>query len=120
MRSSVREVDTAARLGGDEFALVLPNTDGSGAKHVISHLTGKLHRAFGPDDRRITCSIGVVTFLDSVISPEQAVAAADDLMYRVKREAKGTVLFSVNGQSVQHRAAAGFSPAERRRAGTLS
>jgi diguanylate cyclase (GGDEF)-like protein len=120
LRSSVREVDTAARLGGDEFALVLPNTDGSEAKHVISHLTGKLHRAFGPDDRRITCSIGVVTFLDSVISPEQAVAAADDLMYRVKREAKGTVLFSVHGQSVQHRAAAGFSPAERRRAGTLS
>ena len=49
----------------------------------------------------LRCSIGVVTFLASPTSPEQAVAAADELMYQVKREAKGTVLFGVFGEAVK-------------------
>jgi len=102
LRGSVRDADTAARLGGDEFALVLPDTDGPGAKHVISKLTRGLHGALGPDDRRITCSIGVVTFLESAMSSEQAVAAADQLMYRVKREAKGAALFSIFGEAASN------------------
>lgn len=103
LRGLVREVDTAARLGGDEFALILPDTDGPGAEHIISRLTRGLQLAFGPDSRQITCSIGVVTFLNSATSPEQAVAAADELMYRVKREAKGTVRFSVLGEAATNR-----------------
>lgn len=61
---------------------------------MILHLTRRLYPVLGPDEVRITCSIGVVTFLDLAISPEQALVAADEVMYRVKREAKGTVLFS--------------------------
>ena len=99
LRGSVREADTAARLGGDEFALVLPDTDCPGAKHAVVKITRELHRALGLGDRPITCSIGVVTFLDPAKSPEQAVAAADDLMYQVKRKARGTVLFSVFGET---------------------
>lgn len=101
LQGSVRETDTAARVGGDEFALVLPDTDRSGAEQVIAKLTGELHDALGAGARGITCSIGVVTFLDSATSPEHAVAAADELMYQVKRETKGAVAFRVVGTAVR-------------------
>ena len=104
LRGSIRNGDTAARLGGDEFALVLPDTDGFGARQVVSRLSCELDRILGPDDRRITCSIGVVTLLDTGTLPEHAVAAADELMYQVKREARGTVSFSVIGDSASDHA----------------
>lgn len=100
LKDSVREVDTAARLGGDEFALVLPDTDNSGARQVISKITRDLHEALDADTRRVSCSIGVVTFLDPERSPEDAVAAADELMYQVKQKGKGAVAFSVVGEAV--------------------
>ena len=106
LKRSVREVDTAARLGGDEFALVLPDTDGPGAQRVIAKLTRELHEALETDTRRTTFSIGVVTVPDAATSPEHAVAAADELMYRVKRKGKGAVEFSVLGESVEPRASA--------------
>ncbi|MEX0606361.1 MAG: diguanylate cyclase [Marinobacter sp.] len=93
LRSSVREVDTAARVGGDEFALILPDTDGFGAQQVISKLTRELHEALEANNFGVTCSIGVVTILDSDTAPEQAVAAADELMYQVKLKGKSAVAF---------------------------
>jgi diguanylate cyclase (GGDEF)-like protein len=113
LRSSVREVDTVARIGGDEFALILPDTDGRGAQQAISKLTCELHEALGATDFGVTCSIGVVTFLDSATSPEHAVAAADELMYQVKHKGKGAVAFSVLGEAVQPRAAADAPQAAR-------
>jgi diguanylate cyclase (GGDEF)-like protein len=106
LSSSIREVDTAARVGGDEFALILPDTDGRGAQQAIAKLTRELHEALGASNFGVTYSIGVVTFLDSATSPEHAVAAADELMYQVKRNGKGAVAFSVLGEAVQPRAAA--------------
>ena len=106
LQRSVREADTAARVGGDEFALVLPDTDGRGAEKVISKLARELHEALGASDSATTCSIGVVTFLDSaVLSLERAVAAADELMYQVKHKSKGAVAFTVLGEAAQPRAA---------------
>jgi diguanylate cyclase (GGDEF)-like protein len=111
---SVREADTAARIGGDEFALILPDTDGYAAQQAISKLTRRLHEALEAISWGITCSIGVVTFLDSPTSPEHAVAVADELMYQVKRKGKGGVAFSVLGEASQPRAAADAPQAARR------
>ncbi|HUG99064.1 MAG TPA: GGDEF domain-containing protein [Gammaproteobacteria bacterium] len=113
LRSSVREVDTAARVGGDEFALILPDTDSHGAQRAISKLTRGFNEALGASDCEVTCSIGVVTLLDSATSPEHAVAAADELMYEVKNKGKGAVAFSVRGRAVQGRAAADVLKATR-------
>jgi diguanylate cyclase (GGDEF)-like protein len=111
---SVREADTAARIGGDEFALIFPDTDGHAARQAISKLTRELHEALEAISWGVTCSIGVVTFVDLPISPEHAVAVADELMYQVKRKGKGAVAFSVVGGAVQPRAAADAPQAARR------
>jgi diguanylate cyclase (GGDEF)-like protein len=110
---SVRETDTAARLGGDEFALVLPETDGDGAQQVIAKLKRDLDEALEIGTRRVTCSIGVVTFLGAVRSSEHAIAAAEELMYQVKHIGKGAVAFSVLSEVVEPRVAADAPQAPR-------
>ncbi len=98
LKNSVRQADTAARLGGDEFALILPDTDGHGAKEVIANLTREFQNAFAAGKLQVTCSIGVVTFLDPGLSLAKAVAAADEVMYQAKRGGKGAAVFSVLGR----------------------
>lgn len=96
---SVRESDTAARLGGDEFALLLPDTDEHAVQQAIANIRRELERALTETDLQVTCSIGVVTFVDAATSFEEATAAADVLMYRVKNRGKGSVAFHVAGRS---------------------
>jgi diguanylate cyclase (GGDEF)-like protein len=96
LRDSVRLTDTAARLGGDEFALVLPDTDGAGAQRAIGNVAQALRDALEEGGTGAGCSIGAVTFADADLPPERAIAAADALMYEVKRTAKGTVALRVH------------------------
>jgi diguanylate cyclase (GGDEF)-like protein len=113
LRASVREADTAARIGGDEFAVVLPDTDRRGAEQVISKITIGIQQTLGAGARPVTCSIGVITFMDPETSPERAIAAADALMYEAKRRNKGAVVHSVLGEAVQQPLAADAPQAAR-------
>jgi diguanylate cyclase (GGDEF)-like protein len=99
LKRSVRQSDTAARLGGDEFALVLPDTDRHGAKQAITEIAQELRKAFATTDSQVSCSIGAVTFLNPGLSPAEALAAADALMYEVKRKHKGAVEFREIGEA---------------------
>ncbi len=101
LRQHVRRVDTVARLGGDEFALVFPETDEAGAHQIVSKLREELHHAFQADGMDVTCSIGVVTFMNPAISVPEAVAAADGLMYEVKRQGKGGIKFSQRSEAAR-------------------
>jgi diguanylate cyclase (GGDEF)-like protein len=100
LKNSVRQADTAARLGGDEFALILPDTDSSGARHIIDNLVRALREVFRESEVQVTWSIGVVTFLDPGVSAASAVAAADALMYEVKQSGKDAVAFRLVGEAV--------------------
>jgi diguanylate cyclase (GGDEF)-like protein len=93
LMDSVRVSDTAARLGGDEFALVLPDTDAGGARRAIENVARALREKFTEIHAGVGCSIGAITFLGAEVPPAQAIAAADALMYEVKRQGKGAVAF---------------------------
>jgi diguanylate cyclase (GGDEF)-like protein len=114
LNGAVREADTAARLGGDEFALVLPDTDERGARQVVDKLSRELGEVLAAHPGGVGCSIGVVTLLDAATPPQRALAAADALMYEVKRKGKGAVAFTVLGGPASGRAAPNAPQATRR------
>lgn len=92
LTASVRAIDLVARLGGDEFAVILPETDADGAHAAVDHITKRLRDAQLPN-----MSMGVVTFWTALESPEEAVKAADRLMYLAKQQRPGTACFDVVG-----------------------
>ena len=95
LRAAIRQADSAARLGGDEFALILPETNASGAKQLVGKLADQLKAAMTGGAQGDGCSIGVVTLRQPGTSMAAIVAAADAVMYRVKRSGKAHVAFSV-------------------------
>ncbi|MGE0226594.1 MAG: diguanylate cyclase [Acetobacteraceae bacterium] len=85
------------RAGG---ALILPKTNAEEAAQVASKLLHELRDAREVADFGVTCSVGVVTFLEPPVSIEQAISAVDDLMYRAKRGGKNALEFCVAGATV--------------------
>ncbi len=92
-----RRTDRVARLGGDEFALLLPDTDAGGAREVIGKIRPLLRETLDSAGFPVTCSIGAVTFLRPPSSADEAVKAADHLMYQVKSQGKDAVAFGEIG-----------------------
>ena len=91
MRSAVRSVDTVARLGGDEFVILMPETGAAEARAVTERLTGDLAGLATKAGRRVTCSIGLVTFDVPPGSVQELVDAGDELMYKAKHGGKNSI-----------------------------
>jgi len=91
-RSTLREVDVFGRLGGEEFAGILPQTGLSQAAAVAERLRLRVRAAdhgvpgLGP----VTVSVGVAELVpgDGV---DDLLAAADQALYRAKREGRDRV-----------------------------
>jgi diguanylate cyclase (GGDEF)-like protein len=98
LRATVREIDLAARLGGEEFAVLLPETDAEGAAVVAGRLRERLEQlqlsATAKGHVTVTASFGYASAppLDRV---EDLPAAADEALYRAKREGKNRVVEAV-------------------------
>ena len=88
-----RHTDRVARLGGDEFALLLPDTDIEGTREVIGKTRQLLRESLDAAGFPVTCSVGAVTFQQPPSSADEAVKAADHLMYQVKSQGKNAVAF---------------------------
>jgi diguanylate cyclase (GGDEF)-like protein len=111
MRSLVRRIDTVARLGGDEFVVLLPETSASQARVVVDRLRSELARLRTRDDGPVSCSIGLVTFVEAPRSLQELVDAADGLMYVAKTKGKDRVEQAALAGFVA-RAGKGKSPVE--------
>lgn len=95
LRSNVRRTDVVCRLGGDEFTILLPETDQPQARAVLDKLRPMLAAEGQRQGWEITCSIGVVTALPPPPEIDALLRSADQLMYRVKRGTKDSVLCGV-------------------------
>jgi diguanylate cyclase (GGDEF)-like protein len=100
----VREIDLPARYGGEEFAVLLPQTDLEGADRLAERLRRTL--ASRPLSTRpgelvvVTASFGVAAFPDSA-TPAALFAAADEALYRAKRQGKNCVVCANAGPTVR-------------------
>lgn len=83
--SSIRNVDIAFRYGGDEFAIIMPNTDGNDAFMVSERVRGEIARKMGRERAEITASLGLASWPNDGVTPDEIVTAADRALYYAKR-----------------------------------
>ena len=109
LRGSLRETDLVARLGGDEFAVLLPDADREGAVRVAEVVVERVRansRTLEGVNRRVTASIGVVTFAGADERAEDILALADMLMYDAKDAGRDRFTVIDDSRSVQPRSGA--------------
>jgi len=93
----VRETDLCARYGGEEFAVLLPRTALNGALSVAERIwKGASGQPF--ENQKVTVSIGVACFPSGTLkTPELLVRAADEALYRAKREGRDRICIDREG-----------------------
>jgi diguanylate cyclase (GGDEF)-like protein len=93
-QKNLRKTDIVARLGGDEFAVLLPETDQKSARIAFAKMQSALLKEMRRHHWPITFSIGVLTCSAALVSTDELVNIADELMYDVKREGKNRIKYS--------------------------
>jgi diguanylate cyclase (GGDEF)-like protein len=96
LAGELRRQDVLARWGGEEFVLLLPDTDADGARIVAERCRARLQAApvdFEGTAVEVTASFGVAARPTgpAAASGEALVRAADEALYRAKREGRNRV-----------------------------
>lgn len=91
----VRAIDIVARFGGDEFVVLLVKTGEQSASLVAQKLKKQLLGNMQENQWSVTFSIGLATYLSVPESVDEAVKAADELMYHVKHNGKNNISHAV-------------------------
>ena len=96
-------MDVPGRWGGEEFAVVVPETEAEGAAGVAERIRDALgsRTLLGPEGEpvRLTASFGVAAF-PTARGRTDLLEAADEALYRAKREGKNRVVAAsgINGR----------------------
>jgi diguanylate cyclase (GGDEF)-like protein len=90
LRANLPRDDLLARWGGEEFVVVMPQTSAAEARAVAERLRHVLSQVVWPQGLTVTASWGVAQAASDV-QLEAALRAADQAMYRAKREGRDRV-----------------------------
>lgn len=101
IRETLRDIDIPARYGGEEFAVILPGTDGAGAKIIAERLREAVQeRPFKADEKSFTVSISIGIAVSPVDAKrkEDLIEKADQALYYAKHNGRNqSVLWSSIG-----------------------
>ncbi len=99
MDGKIRREELLARYGGEEFAIVLPETDGAGAKVFCQRMcvaVAEHQFEFDGKEIELTVSIGIATVdpspTDHEMTPNEFIRIADEALYRAKQEGRNRVV----------------------------
>ena len=101
LRRSVRSTDVVAGLGGDEFAVLLPDGDQAAAETVGRAVVARIRTTPPTLDgvrRRVSASVGAVTFQAAREHAADVLALADMTMYDAKESGRQQVRCSTEGE----------------------
>jgi len=99
LRDTFRRSDLLARLGGDEFAVLLPDADLPTAQSAFSKSHKHVSEVIATHGWPVGMSIGVAVFERAPATVDDAIRAADALMYRVKAQGKNEILYELSDPS---------------------
>jgi diguanylate cyclase (GGDEF)-like protein/PAS domain S-box-containing protein len=92
MRAQLRASDLPCRYGGEEFVILLPDTDQDAALECAERIRAAVAEArLEPSQEPITVSLGVAIQPNDGEVLRELIAAADEAMYRAKREGRNRV-----------------------------
>ncbi|PKH38450.1 hypothetical protein CXG46_15480 [Nocardioides alpinus] len=100
LRRSIRSTDVVGRLGGDEFAILLTDADQADAARVAELVVERVRTHAATLDgvaRRVTASVGAVTFRAASEHAADALALADMTMYDAKEAGRNQVAVLTEG-----------------------
>lgn len=92
----LRRSEFFARYGGEEFAFILPESSARGAAILAEAVRQRVEEhVFHADDVAVpvTVSVGGAIWDASMKEPRDLVAAADEALYRAKRDGRNRVVF---------------------------
>lgn len=90
----VRSSDIVVRYAGDEFVILMPDTGRQEAAVVAERLRAaiaSLPFRMGDQEVQCTASLGVSTYPDDALTPDELLRSADRAMYEAKRQGKNRV-----------------------------
>ena len=98
LRAGVRTVDKVGRYGGEEFIIVMPETHKDDAYLLAERIRSTVEQqAFvvvaGEEIHR-TISVGVASYPEDGLNPQEVVERADEALYRAKNNGKNCVIWA--------------------------
>lgn len=98
MKTQSRKMDFVCRYGGEEFTIILPQAAKKEALQIAERLRLEIynhhfaHEEILPQ-KRLTVSLGLVTFPENGQGPAELIASSDRMLYQAKHQGKNTTCY---------------------------
>jgi len=96
LKATIRSTDQAFRYGGDEFAILMPNTPTDAATQVADRVRRQVATKAKSGRIAVSASLGMASWPADGVAADEIVAAADNALYRAKREG-GNRIYCASG-----------------------